>query len=167
MKDRKKKAVAVLLMMAVLLGAVQTTQGVAVQAASKLTKEDFKFTGKYKSEFNEVIKGNRGFVLCTSRGEKNPKKCFKTKRGITLTSTKNQVFKKYGKVSAKKLGEKTEIYKELKKYVKISSWKKDFNLIKNEKCAAYTYESESDTFTLRFFFDKKNKVNAIIVSCNR
>lgn len=165
MKDRKKKAVAVLLIMAVLFGTVQVTQKVAVQAASKLTKEDFKFTGKYKYELNEVIKGKRGYVLCTKSGEKNPKKCIKTKRGITLTSTKNQVFKKYGKVSVKKLEKKTEIYENLKNLY--NKFKKNFNVIKNEKCAIYTYESESDTFNIRFFFDKKNKVNAILVSYNR
>lgn len=165
MKDRKKKAVAVLLIMAVLFGTVQVTQKVAVQAASKLTKEDFKFTGKYKYELNEVIKGKRGYVLCTKSGEKNPKKCIKTKRGITLTSTKNQVFKKYGKASVKKLGEKTEIYKKLKQWAKAGD--DDSKMIMNEKCAAYTYESDSDTFTLRFFFNKKNKVNAIIASYNR
>lgn len=102
MKNTLKKVMVAVMAFALLVGAVSVPTQQA-QAASKLTKADFKFTGMYKSSANKVIKksrkkGSEYFLSCIDiTGESAPKKCIKTKRGITLGSTKASVLKKYGK----------------------------------------------------------------------
>lgn len=160
MKQGLKRVLTVLLIMSLSFGVALTTQA----AGKKLTKEDFKFTGKYKSILNEVITRPEpwGFAYANNIDEKKPTKCIKTNRGITLTSTKKQVFKKYGKVSLKKLDTKSKLYKRLKTSVSSDGLK----LMRKSKYAAYTYKSGSNTYQLYFFFDTNNKVNCILVCKN-
>lgn len=166
MKQRLKQVLAAVLIMSLAFGVALVAPGITAQAASKkLTKADFKFKGKYKSILNEVIETPKqwGWAYSNIIDEKNPKKCIKTNRGITLTSTKKQVFKKYGKVSLKKLDTKSKLYKRMKK----SDVDYDgLKLFKNSKCAAYTYKSGSNTYQLYFFFDEDNKVNCILACKN-
>lgn len=163
MKNTFKKVMGTLMAVALLVGVLAVPTQKA-QAASKLTKADFKFTGMYKSDVNEVFTTSYDwrYQLVNTIEESKPKKCIKTKRGIVLTSTKAQVFKKYGKVKLKKLGKNSALYKKYKK----NGIKNCFDLFKNEKCATYSYKSGSDTFKLYFFFDKKEKINTIIVTKN-
>ena len=163
MKNTLKKTMVIVMAFTLLIGAfAMPTQ--RAQAASKLTKADFKFTGMYKSLFNTVIEETTGwrYYMSNTIGEDAPKKCIKTKRGITLTSTKQQVFKKYGKTSVKKLGKNTILYEQCETELSAES----FQLVQNDKCAMYQYSSGSNKYRLYFFFDTENKVEAIVVSRN-
>lgn len=169
MKNTLKKVMVTVLAFALLVGAF-AVPGQSALAAKKqsepkpLTKADFKFTGAYKSLANEVIKSGYDWHCryINSIDEEEPEKCIKTKRGITLNSTKKQVLKKYGKTSLKKLGKKTKLYKENKKIMD----SQEFKMIKKDKYAVYDYKSGSDTYYLYFFFNKDNKVELIIISKN-
>lgn len=162
MKNILKKVMAGAMALALLAGALSVPP--SAQAASKLAKADFNFTGSYKSNMNAIIKSKSAwtFYAVDTINEKSPKKCVKTKRGITLTSTKKQVFKKYGKASVKKLGKQTKLFKQFKKNASAQSLK----LVEKDKCAVYQYKSGSDKYQLHFFFDSKNKVEVIMVSKN-
>lgn len=175
MKNKLKKVMVSVLTFALLLGVVAVPSQQAQAKAKELTKADFKFTGKYASDCNSIIKSRDGwkYAYANTVGEKAPKKCIKTKRGITLTATKKQVFEKYGKVAVKKLAKSSTLFKDLKEDLKAS--KASYNMIKNEKYAVYSYEKHGsgsarrkatilNTYKLYFFFDKKDKVNTIIVS---
>ncbi len=163
MRNILKRVVAAIMTIALLMGgAIVSSQN--AQAAGKLGKADFKFTGKYKSNMNTIItlSSDWGFQCVNTIDEKQPKKCIKTKRGIILNSTKKKVISKYGKTSVKKLSKKTRLYKAYKKDVGGAG----FKLIKNNKCAIYKFKSGSSKYQLYFFFDKKNKVNAIVAGKN-
>lgn len=166
MKNMLKKVMVVVMAFTLLVGATAVpTQN--AQAASEMKKADFKFTGKYKSNMNAAIKRTYGvaydigYSYVNTNNEKAPKKCIKTKRGITLNSTKEQVFKKYGEVTLEKLKKSSPIYKGLKK-----DDKNAFNLIKNEQFAVYSYQYGYTGCDLFFFFDKKGKVNTIVAGKN-
>lgn len=166
MRNTLKKMMVVVMAFALLVGALAVPSQTA-QAASKLTKADFKFTGMYKSGLNKILKSSYDwdFNFANIVDEDAPKKCIKTKRGITLTATKKHVFKKYGNVSVKKLGKKTNLYKRCKKgECGVNS--ETFKLVKKDKCAVYQYKSGSDKYQLHFFFSSKNTVDMIIVSKN-
>lgn len=170
MKNTLKKVMVCIMAFALLVGAVSAPAQQA-QAASKLTKADFKFTGKYKSNFNKVIKLPKSkyyAVYANTLGEKAPKKCIKTKRGITLGSTKAQVQKKYGKntYATKFKWEPAAVEKGYGFYwlIKKGMDKKAFNMVKNKTILQYTYEKNDNMYTLIFVFDKKNKVNTIIAT---
>ena len=62
----------------------------------------------------------------------------------------------------KKLSKKTRFYKAYKRDVGGAG----FKLIQNNKCAIYKFKSGSNKYQLYFFFDKKNKVNAIVAGKN-
>lgn len=162
MKNILKKVMAGAMALALLAGVLSVSP--QIQAASKLAKADFNFTGSYKSNMNAIIKSKAAwtFYAVDTINEKSPKKCVKTKRGITLTSTKKQVFKKYGKASVKKLGRQTKLYKQFKKKASAQSLK----VVEKDKCAVYQYKSGSDKYQLHFFFDSKNKVEMIMVNKN-
>ena len=136
MKQTMKKLMAVLLVMTLAIGVAQTTQGTMAQAASKkLAKADFKFTGTAKETMNTVMynskKSRCAWAGWDIREEKAPQKCVKTKRGITLLSTKEQVFSKYGEADLRKFSQQP-LYDYLKKNYK-SGWK----FIKGKKYASY------------------------------
>lgn len=175
MKNKLKKVMVSVLTFALLLGVVAVPSQQAQAKAKELTEADFKFTGKYASDFNPIIKhkNGRSYSLTNTVGEKALKKCIKTKRGITLTATKKQVFEKYGKVTVKKLAKSSTLFKDVKEDWKAS--KATYNMIKNQKYAVYSYEKHGsgsarrkatilNTYKLYFFFDKKDKVDTIIVS---
>lgn len=163
MRNILKKGMVTTMTIALPMGGVIASSQNA-QAAAKLRKADFKFTGKYKSNMNTIItlSSDWGFQCVNTIDEKQPKKCIKTKRGIILNSTKKKVLSKYGKTSVKKLSKKTTFYKAYKKDVGGAG----FKLIKENKCAVYKFKSGSNKYQLYFFFDKKNKVNAIVASKN-
>lgn len=141
----------------------------SAQAASALKKSDFKFTGKYQSGMNAIINSKKAwqYHVVNTINEKSPKKCIRTKRGITLGSTKASVLKKYGKTEPgtfKSSGavESGGFYDLMKK----SMEKNTFKLIDKEKILQYWYYDgkKNTNYTIIFCFDKKNKVNSIIAT---
>lgn len=164
MQNILKKTIKILTVLILLTSVSLSVLTVPAQAAAKLNKSDLKFTGRYKDNMNSVAKVQDASYMASSdiSGEKTPKKCIKTKRGITLTSTKQQVFKKYGKVSLKKIKKTSELY-----YIcENNMGDESLAIVEKEKCAIYTYKSGSNTFNLHFFFSKEDKVDCIIISKN-
>lgn len=133
MKNTLKKVMGKILIITLLVGIMSASTQI-VQAASKLTEADFEFTGNDKSHMNGIIDIDDQFVWRSIilDGDKNPKKSIKTNRGITLTSTKKQVFNKYGKVLLEKVGKETLLYESM-----IFTTKDQRKIVKNEKCAVY------------------------------
>lgn len=171
MKKKVRRIITLILVMTLVLGAIQTGQVAFAQTAKKLSEDDFKFTGKYKSAVNHLFsksynEENELYWLCSldTADEKNPAECLKTSRGITLTSTKQQVFKAYGKAKMKKISKKSKFYQISKK-----DWgKKSFALLKENlnRCVCYSCKWNDDTVSFRFFFNKENKVEIIAISKN-
>lgn len=174
MKKTMKKLVAVLLVMTLAIGAAQ---GGTAEAASKaLKKADVKsFSGKNKKLMKSIKKAqtasycgskiadsmydSRWGICYAKHVSKKSKKILKTKRGISLYSTKQQVFQKYGKgklwkYSHMELDYFIEAPKSLNKFLK--------------KCKYCNYNTEvgGHYYVLHFFFNSKNRVTAIGITKN-
>lgn len=145
-------------------------------AAEKMGKKDFIFTGTDfdgKYNFIEDIEelgyiGQDGWGLkyhvYNKETDKSKKGCIKTNRDIVLGSTMKSVTKAYGDVKASKIKKDETIYKLLLD-------QSNDNLTKTMKSSVtyidytYTYTDSNkykNKLAIRFYFDKDDKVNAIV-----
>lgn len=161
MKQAVKRAVTVLVMMALVFGATQCVQGVKAQAAGKLTKKDFTKTyGSNKFNFMKISADSPNHLLC-GYVDGSDDDDFKTYRGIKLKDSKDKVLEKYGKAKVKKVNLKEDnIYYAGKKRGYGSA-----KVIKKAKSyVEYTYKKAK--YRIRFYFDKNNKVSAFAYTKN-
>ena len=177
MKKTMKKLVAVLLVMTLAIGAAQ---GGTAEAASKaLKKADVKnFSGKNKklmkslkkaktasycgSTISDSMYDSRWGICYAKHVSKKSIKILKTKRGISLYSTKQQVFQKYGKSSLRKYTHQVNMTQD-----DFSDTPKSLNkFLKKCKYCSYSAGVGGNYYVLHFFFNNKNRVTAIGITKN-
>lgn len=155
-----KQLIAAVLTLAIL---VTLMPAESVKAAgtepAKLSAEDFIETdadGKY--DFLEISKDDEAYFAWVSKktDTKGGNSTATTNRKVKLGSTEAFVKKQYGNATKVKVNKKDRIYKYLKSEhpeVDVSIWK---NYLE------YTYKSGKDTYKIRFYLGKKNKVAAFV-----
>ncbi len=169
MKERRKRRfrglMALLLALAVLTGVAQSSTTVTVEAASKLTKTDFKkSTGKYRFNFIKLSKNYQVYYQCINMVGETEKsdKVFQTSRKIHVESTKADVIKKYGKTQAKKVNVgKDNVYYALKKTNDDPNAVSRKEIKKAKTYLDYKITISGSEYRLRFYLDKNKKVNTI------
>ncbi|MGN0484657.1 MAG: hypothetical protein ACI4HI_14000 [Lachnospiraceae bacterium] len=170
-KRRMKQMGALLLSLLLFLAAMPVGSVSAATTAKKLTKEDFECTKIVCSTRYEVLdyqwvskyyaKTKQPF-RCSASTDGTCSKIIKTKRGITLNSTADQVLEAYG--TAKKqnyvAGEKFHSYMEQNNL--------GFNITKqNTYYFQYTLKQGKNEYKMRFYIDKSDeKVSDIIFITN-
>lgn len=154
MKNTLKKVMVAVMAFALLAGVV-TVPVQSAQAAKSLAKKDVTKIKAKKGNVSPLAKYKKHHYAVAFY-KKNNKNFKGTLRGIKINSTAKQVTKKYGsEVSIQKIQNTYE--KQLLKKMKISGVTKkcDLNVMNGD-----TYNS------LVIYFNKKNKVKAVLVAKN-
>lgn len=121
-----------------------------VTVVSKMVKKDFgKFNGENFVAYCQRKGYNYGYAWVGQWKGRAKKKS--TYRGIKIGASLSKVQKKYGEVTLKKCTKKDPFTKT--------------KGLKKSKVKKYT-DMKYGKYRIRFYFDKKNKVAAIIYSCN-
>lgn len=159
MKKWKQLIAAVLtLAMLVTLMPAESVKAAGTEPA-KLSAEDFVFISDEKNyDFWENSKDDETYFAWVYKktDTKGGNSTDTTNRKVKLGSTEAFVKKQYGNATKVKVNKKDRIYKYLKygyPEVDVSIWK---NYLE------YTYKSGKDTYKIRFYLGKKNKVAAIV-----
>lgn len=153
MKKYVKSFLAGVLALAVMITAIPA-QTVSAKPAS-MSKKDFSYTYTGSGEkmyFTDMDDVDGRVTILTDKN-------VKTNRGVKVGSKLSAVKSKYGKITSKKFDTKESFNKYIKQYdfqygVNTSAWKKylEYSYKKNKK----------DDRRLRFYFDKNDKVTAIV-----
>lgn len=121
-----------------------------ITVVSKMVKKDFgKFNGENFVAFCQRKGYNYGYAWVGQWKGRSKKKS--TYRGIKIGASTSKVKKKYGEFTLKKCTKKDPFTKT--------------KGLKKSKVKKYT-DMKYGKYRIRFYFDKKNKVAAIIYSCN-
>lgn len=121
-----------------------------ITVVSKMVKKDFgKFNGENFVAFCKRKGYNYGYAWVGQWKGRSKKKS--TYRGIKIGSSASKVKKKYGEFTLKKCTKKDPFTKT--------------KGLKKSKVKTYT-DMKYGKYRIRFYFNKKNKVAAIIYSCN-
>lgn len=131
----------------------QPTEEETTEAVKALGEEDFQGSSSWNFATDEYI-GKWNYQSWRSS--------FKTNRNIKIGSKKSTVVKKYGASKVVKFKANSKFHKFMRAVVSggIYDKKQDKSL---KTYMDYTYkDAKSDVFTLRFYFDKKDKVKKIM-----
>ncbi len=127
-----------------------TTFRCTITVVSKMVKKDFsKFNGENFVAYCKRKGYNYGYAWVGQWKGRSKKKS--TYRGIKIGSSTSKVKKKYGEFTLKKCTKKDPFTRT--------------KGLKKSKVKKYT-DMKYGKYRIRFYFDKKNKVAAIIYSCN-
>lgn len=141
--------------------APKPSKGKVPKDGELIFKRDFKTTGRYSKEVTKYVynakKGGCYIVYAGNSSKAKARKMIKTIRGITLYSTKKQVYKRYGDIDNLR-GDASDFINVRKQ------WKNNKYIYKNVfKKGNYIqgYCSYDENDAIFFFFNKKKEVIAI------
>lgn len=154
MKNKVKKLISLMLAVVVLVAMVPAGK-VEAKSPAKLSAKDFVFTGNgEKTDFIEMSKNSTAYYGIWAK-DVDSKIGFKTNRGIKFGSTAATVKKKYGSAEKKTFKTTETAFKNVKYKAPgydYSTWKSYLE---------YSYKNGSDTYKIRFYLNKNNKVEAV------
>lgn len=142
--------------------APKPSKGKVPKDGEGIFKRDFKTTGVYAKEVTKYVynakKGGDYIVYAGTSGKAKAKKMIKTIRGITLYSTKKQVYKRYGDVDNLR-GDAAD-FVNVKKVWKKNKFIQKKVFKKGNYIQGYCSFDENDV--IFFIFNKKKEVIAIM-----
>lgn len=161
-----KKNITIFLLLITILTIFESPSIANASSVKKLSVMDFKYSGDYKDQLDgNIMKyldennpDETGWSVAwyyVKDEDKSQGGVIKTNRGITLSSTKADVFKAYGEKKLSKVNIKTDKF--------YTRHEKAQDLFDNStKYVQYTYKNDNNEYVIRFYFNKKNKINVIV-----